>query len=97
MKIFPRQTIFFSVSLSVKTFFFRCHLPAFFHACKKFSWAFFAFANKFFMISFMISFIQFVALAAISKSVESTRDTFKSRFAFCYLFGAKKRGKQVKF
>ena len=25
MKIFPRQTI--SVSLSVKTFFFRCHLP----------------------------------------------------------------------
>ena len=51
MKIFSRQTFFFSVSLSVKTF-FRCHLPAdnFFHACKKFSWDFFAFANKFFRI-----------------------------------------------
>ena len=38
---------FFPVSLSVKIFFFRCHLPAdnFFHACKKFNWAFFAFAS----------------------------------------------------
>ena len=43
-----------------------------------------------------LSFIQFVALAAISKSVESTRDTFESRFAFCYFFGAKKSGIQVK-
>ena len=43
-----------------------------------------------------VSFIQFVALAAISKSVESTRDTFESRFAFCYFFGAKKSGIQVK-
>ena len=43
-----------------------------------------------------LSFIQFVALAAISKSVESTRDTFESRFAFCYFFGGKKSGIQVK-
>ena len=43
-----------------------------------------------------LSFIQFGALAAISKSVESTRDTFESRFAFCYFFGAKKSGIQVK-
>ena len=43
-----------------------------------------------------LSFIQFVALAAIFKSVESTRDTFDSRFAFCYFFGAKKSGIQVK-
>ena len=45
-----------------------------------------------------LSFIQFVALAAhaISKSVESTRDTFESRFAFCYFFVAKKSGIQVK-
>ena len=39
---------------------------------------------------------QFVALVAISKSVELTRDTFESRFAFCYFFGAKKSGIQVK-
>ena len=44
-----------------------------------------------------LSFIQFVALAVISKLVESTRDTFESRFAFCYFFGAKKGGIQVKF
>ena len=43
-----------------------------------------------------LSFIQFVALVVISKSVESTRDTFESRFAFCYFFGAKKCGIQVK-
>ena len=43
-----------------------------------------------------LSFIQFVALAAISTSVESTRDIFESRFAFCYFFGAKKSGIQVK-
>ena len=43
-----------------------------------------------------LSFSKFVALAAISKSVESTRDTFESRFAFCYFFGAKKSGIQVK-
>ena len=50
---FSKTNKFFSVSLSVKTFFFRCHLPAdnFFPASKKFSWAFFAFANKFFRIS----------------------------------------------
>ena len=44
-----------------------------------------------------LSFIQFVALAAISKLVESTRDTFESRFAFCYFFGAKTNEIQVKF
>ena len=51
-KNFSKTNNFFSVSLSVKTFFFWCHLPAdnFFHACKKFSWAIFAFANKFFRI-----------------------------------------------
>ena len=51
MKIFPRQTIFFLYRCLWKHF-FRCHLPArnFFHACKKFSWAFFAFANNFFRI-----------------------------------------------
>ena len=43
-----------------------------------------------------LSFIQFAALAAISK-LESTRDTFESRFAFCYFFGAKKSAIQVKF
>ena len=34
---FSKTNNFFSVSLSVKTFFFRFHLPAdnFFHACKK--------------------------------------------------------------
>ena len=49
---FSKTNNFFSVSLSVKTFFFRCHLAAdnFFHECKKFSWAFFAFANKIFRI-----------------------------------------------
>ena len=40
--------------------------------------------------------VNFVALAAISKSVESSRDTFESRFAFCYFFDAKKSGIQVK-
>ena len=34
-----------------------------------------------------LSFSKFVALAVIPKSVESTRDTFESRFAFCYFFG----------
>ena len=43
-----------------------------------------------------LSFSKFVALVAISKSVESTRDTFESRFAFCYFFGAKNSGIQVK-
>ena len=43
-----------------------------------------------------LSFIQFVALAVISKSVESTRETSESRFAFCYFFGAKKSAMQVK-
>ena len=43
-----------------------------------------------------LSFSKFVALAAISKSVESTRDTFESRFSFCYFFGAKNSGIQVK-
>ena len=43
-----------------------------------------------------LSFSKFVALVAISKSVELTRDTFESRFAFCYFFGAKKSGIQVK-
>ena len=42
-----------------------------------------------------LSFIKFVALAAIPKSVESTRDTFESGFAFFYFFGAKKSGIQV--
>ena len=42
-----------------------------------------------------LSFSKFLALAAISKSVESTRDTFESLFAFCYFFGAKKSGIQV--
>ena len=49
-----------------------------------------------FVILKSLSFSKFVALAAISKSVESTRDTFESRFAFCYFFGAKKSGIQVK-
>ena len=45
---FSKTNILFSVSLSVKTFVFRCHLPAdnFFHACKKFSWAFFCFCKQ---------------------------------------------------
>ena len=43
-----------------------------------------------------LSFSKFVALAVISKSVESTRDTFQSRFTFCYFFGAKKSGIKVK-
>ena len=43
-----------------------------------------------------LSLSKFVALAAILKSVESTRDTFESRFAFCYFFGAKNSGIQVK-
>ena len=39
----------FSVSLSVKTFFpVSSSCRQFFHACKKFSWAFFAFAKKIF-------------------------------------------------
>ena len=43
-----------------------------------------------------LSFGKFVALVTISKSVELTRDTFESRFAFCYFFGAKKSAIQVK-
>ena len=43
-----------------------------------------------------LSFNKFVALAAIPKSEESIRDTFESRFAFCYFFGAQKSGIQVK-
>ena len=43
-----------------------------------------------------LSFSKFVALAAISKSVESTRDTFESHFAFIFFFGGKKSGIQVK-
>ena len=42
-----------------------------------------------------LSFSKFFALAAIPKLVESTRDTFESRFAFCYFSGAKKIGIQV--
>ena len=46
-----------------------------------------------------LSFSKFVVLAVIPKSVESTRDTFESRFAFCYFFGAKKewnKGKRLR-
>ena len=43
-----------------------------------------------------LSFSKFVVLAVIPKSVESTRDTFESRFPFCYFFGAKKSGIKVK-
>ena len=43
-----------------------------------------------------LSISKFVALAAISKSAESTRDTIESCFAFCFSFGAKKSGKQEK-
>ena len=51
-KFFSKTNNFFSVSLSVKTFFSAVIFPAdnFIHAYKKFSWAFFAFANKFFRI-----------------------------------------------
>ena len=43
-----------------------------------------------------LSFSKFVALAVIPKTVESAQYTFKSLFAFCYFFGAKKSGIQVK-
>ena len=43
-----------------------------------------------------LSFSKSVALVVIPKSLESTRDTFESRFSLCYFFGAKKSGIQVK-
>ena len=49
---FSKTNNFFFCIVVCENIFFRCHLPAdnFFMPAKKFSWAFFAFSNKFFRI-----------------------------------------------